>query len=536
MSSCAPRPAAPVPGTARPRPLAVHRLSSPEVSRSFRAAVSRSLEHDPNSGFDGLSAHLRRAGEEVLGFASNGQPSWRDGHDEELRRLSAQRQQAFVAARASPGDAAAAQALREARHANRAAARRMKAQWWSQQSQAMQASAERGDARAFYGDVKRLGRWFSTRGLIRRPLCADRAAACHRFAEHFEHVLNVDRPVVDSTWQGLPVHDCSALVPGLWDPPDIAEVTACLRKLARNKSPDAFGIHAELLHALVADDPAELGPLRHLHCLVCDYWADRPVSHERWLTAILVPIFKGKGDFDDLGNHRGIVLLDVLSKLVSRVLNERLLPVVERVCTETEFGFRRGRGVADAVFTLRRLLEVWGRTRPLAGEPPAEHDCLNLLFVDLSKAFDSVNRQKLWTLLSDKLGVPPHFISMLIRMHERMQAHVLHTGRLGPTVPMRTGVRQGSVEGPTLYLLFYAFVLAEWRRRCRQQHGPSHGVEWVSSRDGTLREPSRTRRAQRDSVRITDLSYADDTLLVDTDWDRFSFPPIHLIRSYVSSV
>ena len=201
----------------------------------------------------------------------------------------------------------------------------MKAQWWSQQSQATQASAERGDARAFYGDVKRLGRWFSTRGLIRRPLCADRAAACHRFAEHVEHVLNVVRPVVDSTWQGLPVHDCSALVPALWDPPDIVEVTACLRKLARNKSPDAFGIHAELLRALVADDPAELGPLRHLHCLVCDYWADRPVSHERWLTAILVPIFKGKDDFDDLGNHRGIVLVDVLSKLVSRVLNERRL-------------------------------------------------------------------------------------------------------------------------------------------------------------------------------------------------------------------
>ena len=141
-------------------------------------------------------------------------------------------------------------------------------------------------------------------------MCADRAAACHRFAEHFkiEHVLNVDRPVVDSTWQGLPVHDCSALVPGLWDPPDIAEVTACLRKLARKKSPDAFGIHAELRRALVADDPDELGPLRQLRCLVCDYWADRPVSHERWRTAILVPIFKGKGDFDDLGNRRGIVL------------------------------------------------------------------------------------------------------------------------------------------------------------------------------------------------------------------------------------
>ena len=173
-------------------------------------------------------------------------------------------------------------------------------------------------------------------------------------------------------------------------------------------------------------------------------------------------------------------------------------------------------------FTLRRLLEVWGRTRPLTGEPPAEHDSLYLLFVDLSKAFDSVNRQKLWALLSDKLGAPPHFISMLVRVHERMQAHVLHTGRLGPTVRMRTGVRQGSVEVPTLYLLFYAFVLAEWRRRCRQQHGPSHGVERVSSRDGALREPSRARRAQRGSVRITECGRQ---ILIGIG---SPFPPTHL--------
>ena len=86
---------------------------------------------------------------------------------------------------------------------------------------------------------------------------------------------------------------------------------------------------------------------------------------------------------------------------------------------------------------------------------------------------------------------------------------------------MRTGVRQGSVEGPTLFLLFYSLVLSEWRRCCRLQFGPNCGVEWISSRDGTLRDPSRARQAQRDTVYINELAYADDSVLVDSCWDRF---------------
>ena len=123
---------------------------------------------------------------------------------------------------------------------------------------------------------------------------------------------------------------------------------------------------------------------------------------------------------------------------------------------------------------------MWGHTRPLPGGPPPEDDFLFLLFVDLSKAFDSVNRQRLWRLLSDKLRVPSHFVQMLMRMHSGMQTRVLHSGSLGRPIPMGTGVRQGSVEGPTLYLLCYTFVLAEWCRRCRLQLEPELGVKWVS--------------------------------------------------------
>ena len=217
----------------------------------------------------------------------------------------------------------------------------------------------------------------------------------------------------------------------------VQELRDSIRKLARGKASDSSGVHAALLHALVHDDPRTQGPLFHMHRLVCEYWSDRPLSHELWKKSVLVPIFlKGKGDFQDLNNHRGIVLLDILSKMVSRVLTERLLPVVERMCTASEMGFRRGQGTTDAVFTLRRLFEVWGHTRPLPGGPPPEDDYLYVLFVDLSKAFDSVNRQRLWQILTDKLCIPSHFVSMLKRMHRGLRTQVLQAGRLGRAVPI----------------------------------------------------------------------------------------------------
>ena len=112
---------------------------------------------------------------------------------------------------------------------------------------------------------------------------------------------------------------------------------------------------------------------------------------------------------------------------------------------------------------------------------------------------------------------------MLVRMHERMQAHVLHTGRLRATVPMRTGVRQGSVEGPTLYLFFYTLFLP-------------NGADGVGSNMARLMVLSGFLLAMALSASLRALAGHNGTLsvlrtsrtrtthlLVDTDWDRFSF-------------
>lgn len=113
-------------------------------------------------------------------------------------------------------------------------------------------------------------------------------------------------------------------------------------------------------------------------------------------------------------------------------------------------------------------------------------DSLHVLFIDLRKAFDAVPRSLLWRILHTKAKVPLHIVHLLDQLRCKMSTRVCHNGRLGPKFAMRTGVRQGSVEGPTLYFIYVNFVLKHWRSRCLASVG-HFGVDWQGCTDGTLR-------------------------------------------------
>ncbi len=105
--------------------------------------------------------------------------------------------------------------------------------------------------------------------------------------------------------------------------------------------------------------------------------------------ALIVTIFK-KGGKAECGNHRGISLLLTTGKVLAHVLTNRLLPLSEEVLPESQCGFRPSRGTADMIFTARQLQEKCREQR----QP------LYMAFIDLTKAFDMVDRQALWSILS----------------------------------------------------------------------------------------------------------------------------------------
>jgi len=89
----------------------------------------------------------------------------------------------------------------------------------------------------------------------------------------------------------------------------------------------------------------------------------------------------------------------------------RLQIVAEEILPESQCGFRKGRGCTDMVFALRQLVEKLKKHRSKGF----------ILFVDLTKAYDSVPRSVLWQMLR-KIGVPEEMVCMVRSLHEGMQA------------------------------------------------------------------------------------------------------------------
>ena len=80
------------------------------------------------------------------------------------------------------------------------------------------------------------------------------------------------------------------------------------------------------------------------------------------------------------------------------------------------------------------------------------------VFVDLTKAFDTVNRDALWKILG-KIGCPPNFVRMFQELHRNMKARVTFNGQLSEEFPVDNGVKQGDIPAPTLFSIYLAVLL-----------------------------------------------------------------------------
>ena len=107
--------------------------------------------------------------------------------------------------------------------------------------------------------------------------------------------------------------------------------------------------------------------------------------------------------------HAGKVLVKVIAgRLSSYYYCER-----ENILPEEQCGFRPQRSTVDMMFVVRRLQE-------LAREKDTP---LYLRFVDLTKAYDFVDRTLLWDVLA-RFGVPPRMLAVIRQLHDGMQACV----------------------------------------------------------------------------------------------------------------
>ncbi|XP_059139501.1 uncharacterized protein LOC131927735 [Physella acuta] len=111
-----------------------------------------------------------------------------------------------------------------------------------------------------------------------------------------------------------------------------------------------------------------------------------------------------------------------------------------------------------------------------------------MTFVDFEKAFDSVNRDVIWKLMSH-YGIPKKFISITQKLFEDTTSRVIHKGKLTKPFTVTTGVRQGCMLSPMIFLMVIDWIMLKTTKN-------DTGIQWSFTK------------------RLEDLDFADDICLL----------------------
>ena len=305
----------------------------------------------------------------------------------------------------------------------------------------------------------------------------------NRWSEHFSELLNTELKVDEDLLNATP----TANSPDDEPPPSRAMIAAAVKRLKNRKTPGVCLITAEMLKH--GGDTI----IDWLHQVISIVWSTER-SPQDWKDAAIVTIFK-KGDIKECGNFRGISLLSIPGKVYALLLFDHVSARMEATILEHQAGFRRGRGTTDQLFTLSQIL-----SHATEFDNPT-HTC----FIDLRKAYDTVNRNAMWRILKQS-GLSGKLQRLLQELHTDTRATVKAYGQSSEPFDINNGVRQGCVLAPALFNLFLDHVVRQ------ALNNIDEGVTLRYTVDGELHIKHRRPNELLELVQI--LLYADDMAIV----------------------
>lgn len=189
------------------------------------------------------------------------------------------------------------------------------------------------------------------------------------------------------------------------------------------------------------------------------------------------------GNLNDASNWRPIAILPILYKIFSRMIYNRLQPILESHQSDDQFGFRPKRRI-DNVFTI--LENVIGKSNEW-------NLPLWMISLDLRKAFDRIEFVPLFNAIRAQ-NIPDAYIQLLAALYQNQ------TGSANGSDPflIQRGVKQGDVISPMLFNAGLEIAFRRWKTRLH-----THGFKF-----------------KNDGTRFTNTRYADDVLIFAKSLDE----------------
>lgn len=259
-------------------------------------------------------------------------------------------------------------------------------------------------------------------------------------------------------------------------------LTELCTALNQTKSSKAFG--PDNIPPILWKDPV----FHDLLLRYCNHTLKHLMCPKIWPKSQIIP-FPKKGDLSLATNYRGISLLSIAAKIYNKLILNRLVPKVEPLLRNNQNGFRRGRSTLSQILTLRRIIE----------ECKFCNLDVILIFIDFSKAFDSIDRTTMFEIL-ELYGIPSQIVDAIKVLYTNNSSTILSPDGETPAFDIKAGILQGDTLAPFLFIIVVDYVL-----RMSLDLSKDKGLE------------VKPRRSSRHPAEyITDTDFADDISIISS--------------------